>query len=231
MIAEQTFDDVVFHDGIVHVIAVSVIRRSCDIDLCLGDWERRKPRLISRFTLNEMDSFFARLDFLELAENALAGNVQDGSVDVSKRRLSMHLVGGMLEAAAEEIELRSPSQNEDLAPNPMVAVAPGKPQSIETADLDRSHLEAIVFSPVTNNCRLDMQVRTSENMLDRAPAMILIEGVTSCISKMDMAALNVEHRFGNVIGGHFDADRGLLRLHMEKSFIEIAGSDAWLVWR
>jgi len=216
--AGRAFDDVVFHDGIVHVIAVSVIRRSCEIDLCLGDWEVRKPRLTSRFAVGEMDSFFARLDFPELAGNARAGNVQDGSVEASKRRLSMHLVGGMLEAVAEDIELRAPSEDEDSVANPMVVDAVGKPQSLEGVDLDRSHLEAIEFSPVTNTCRLDMQVRTSE-------------GVTACISKMDMAALNVEHRFGNVIGGHFDISRGLLRLHLEKSFIEIVGNDAWLVWR
>ncbi len=178
-----------------------------------------------------MDSFFARFDFPELADNARAGNVQDGSVDVSGRRLSMHLMGGMLEAVAEDIEIRTPFKDEGLAANPMVAGAAGKPQLLEEVDLDRSHLEAIEFSPVTNTCRLDTQVRTSESMLDRAPATILIEGVTSCISKMDMVALNVEHRFGNVIGGHFDASRGLLRLHLEKSFIEILGSDAWLVWR
>ncbi len=231
MIAEQAFDDVIFHDSIVHVVALSVIRRSCEVDLCLGDWERRKPRLTSRFTFGEMDSFFGRFDFPELAKNAWAGNVQDGSVEASKRRLSMHLVGGMLEAVAASISLYSPPLDEELASNPMVADAPGKPQPLEGVDLDRSHLEAIEFSPVTNTCRLDMQVRTSESMFDRAPAMILIEGVTSCISKMDMAALNVEYRFGNVIGGHFEAGRGLLRLHLEKSFIEIVGSAAWLVWR
>lgn len=231
MTAGRAFDDVVFHDGIVHVIAVSVIRRSCEIDLCLGDWEVRKPRLTSRFALGEMDSFFARFDFPELAANAWAGNVQDGSVESSMRRLSMHLVGGMLEAVAGDIDLQTPSKDEALSANPMVADAAGKPQLLEGVDLDRSHLEAIEFSPVTNTCRLDMQVRTSESMLDRAPAMILIEGVTSCISKMDMATLNVEHRFGNVIGGHFDTSRGLLRLHLEKSFIEIVGRDAWLIWR
>ncbi|WNH53215.1 hypothetical protein [Stenotrophomonas oahuensis] len=231
MIAGKAFDDVVFHDGIVHVIAVSVLRRSCEIDLCLGGWERGKPRLTSRFALGDMDSFFARFDFPELADNAWAGNVQDGSVEASKRRLSMHLVGGMLEAVAEDIELRAPSEDEAPASIPMVVDAGGKPQSLEGVDLDRSDLEAIEFSPVTNTCRLDMQVRTSESMLDRAPVTILIEGVRSCISKMDIAALNVEHRFGNVIGGHFDTSRGLLRLHLEKSFIEIVGTDAWLVWR
>lgn len=229
--AEQVFDDVVFHDGVVHVVAVSVIRRSCEIDLCLGDWERRKARLKSRFTLGEMDTFFARLDFPEMADNSWAGNVQDGSVEVARRRLSMHLVGGILEAVAEDIELCTPSEDEAQAGNPMVVDAAGGPHSLEGMDLDRSHLEAIVFSPMTNTCYLEMQVRTSDSMIDRAPARILIEGVTSCISKMDMAALNVEHRFGNVIGGHFDTSRGLLRLHLEKSFIEIVGSAAWLAWR
>ena len=231
MISDLPLNDVVFHDGILNLVSISIAQRTCEIDLCLGDWEVGKPRPASLFSFTEMASFFGRIDFLELADNAGAGNVQDGAMDAANTRLRMHLVGGTLEAVADTIGLRALGREDGRRPRPDAGTVPMSLEPLDYVDLDLSHLEEIELSAVDSTCRLAMQVRTSSKVLERAPAMITFEGVTSCIVHLDIEKLAAERPYGNVIGGHVDVARGLVRLHLSDGFVEIAASSASLVWR
>lgn len=226
----MSFDDIAFHDSIFSEVSISLMQRNCRIGLRLGDWDVGKGRTVCELSFKEMVSFFGRFDFIDLAENAWAGNVQDGHVDAADSRLRMHLTGGMLEAVAEGILLSQ------VAPSGAVSACPGAEgseasfRSIEAVDLDFSHLELIEISPVTGTCRLGIQVRRSASLSERAMATLVIEGVSSCIAHLDVTKLSGEHRFGNVVGGHVDAEQGRVRLYLRDGFIEIVGRAASLVW-
>ena len=233
--------DVGFHGAILNLVSISIAQRTCEIDLCLGDWKVGKPRPASLFAFTDMASFFGRFDFQELADNARAGNVQDGAVDAAGTRLRMHLVGGMLEAVAGTIGLRalgcshagrgSTAFADGRRPRPDAGAELTSLEPLDRVDLDLSHLEEIQLSAVDSICRLVMQVRTSSNVLQRAPATITFKGVTSCVVHLDIEKLAAERPYGNVIGGHVDVARGLVRLHLSEGFIEIGGRSASLVWR
>lgn len=231
MISDLPFDDVVFHDAILNLVSISIAQRTCEIDLCLGDWKVGKSRPASLFSFTEMASFFVRIDFLELADNAGAGNVQDGAIDAADTRLRMHLVGGMLEAVAGTIGLRALGREDGRRPRPDAGAEPTSLEALDRVDLDLSHLEEIQLSAVDGTCRLLLQVRTSSNVLERAPATITFKGVTSCVVHLDIEKLAAERPYGNVIGGHVDVARGLVRLHLSEGFIEIEARSASLVWR
>ncbi|WP_282295513.1 hypothetical protein [Stenotrophomonas sp. PS02289] len=226
----MSLDDIAFHDSIFNEVSISLVQRTCRIGLRLGDWDVGKDRTVCEFFFKEMVSVFGRFDFIDLAENAWAGNVQDGYVDATDSRLRMHLTGGTLEAVAESILLSQ------IAPIGAVSACPGAEgleasfRSIEAVDLDFSHLELIEISPVTSTCRLGIQVRTSTNLSERAMATLIFESVSSCIAHLDVTKLSGEHRFGNVVGGHVDAEQGRVRLYLRDGFIEILGRAASLVW-
>jgi len=97
---ERQLDEVAFPDAILNLVSISIAQRGCEIDLCLGDWQVGKLWPAFLFSFTEMASYFGRIDFLELTDNAQAGNVQDGAMDATNTRLRMHLIGGMLEGAA-----------------------------------------------------------------------------------------------------------------------------------
>lgn len=226
----MSFDDIAFHDSIFNEVSISLVQRTCRMGLKLGDWDVGKDRTACEFSFKEMASVFGRFDFIDLAENARAGNVQDGYVGASDSRLRMHLTGGTLEVVAESILLSQ------VAPSGAVSACPGAEgaeasfRSIEVVDLDFSHLELIEISPVTGTCRLDMRLRRSADLSGRAMATLVFEGVSSCIAHLDVTKLSGEHRFGNVVGGHVDVEQGRVRLYLRDGFIEIVGRAASLVW-
>ncbi|WP_312316602.1 hypothetical protein [Stenotrophomonas sp.] len=223
-------DNIAFHDSIFNGVSISLVQRTCRIGLKLGDWDVGRDRTVCEFSFNEMVSLFGRFDFIELAENAWAGNVQDGYVDAADSRLRMHLTGGTLEVVAESILLSQ------VAPSGAVSACPGAEgaeasfRSIEAVDLDFSHLELIEISPVTGTCRLGMRLRRSAGLSERATAALIFEGMSSCIAHLDVTKLSGEHRFGNVVGGHVDAEQGRVRLYLGDGFIEIVSRAASLVW-
>lgn len=217
-----------FHDAVIADVSVSVHRRECASRVSLLEEGRGRDRRVALLAVTGMETFFGRFDFEELADHARAGNVQDGGADAASGTLLLHLVGGLMEAVGEGVELRGcPRPKSDPRIRDSAHDLRGL-SHIGDDELDFSNVVDIDLSPSTRTCTLSMQLRVTSSSFERSAATLRFEGVTSCLAKINFAEMAGEHRAGNVHSCHIDAGRGRVRMHLRHGFIEIVAGSASL---
>ncbi|MFL9584478.1 hypothetical protein [Stenotrophomonas sp. AB1(2024)] len=231
MTCQSKFDDVEFHDGVINTVSVSILEQLCEIDLGLGDYKVGRGRSASLLSCKGLNSFFGRFGFLELADSASFGNIQDGRVDVSGGSLRLYLAGGLVEAAGSGVELDARRELVDPAVTSEIGVGSGGFTQIEEADFLFSHLESIHFSAATNACVIDLLMSAGGSTSDLYPVRMSFSRVTSCLAKLDVSELAGEHRFGNVRSCIVSRKEKMVRMYVRDGFIEVVAARASLVRR
>lgn len=228
---QEDFDDVEFHDGVINSVSLSIVERTCEIDLSLGDYKVGRARSACSLSCAGTEEFFGRFGFEELADNASSGNIQDGRVDASRGSLRLYLAGGLVEAAGRDVRLAALPWPMDAAGTSRVRAGCGGFKKIEGVEFDFSYLESIHFSPVTGTCSMKLLMRRGGIASDAQPVMVAFSGVTSCIAKLDVAALSGEHRFGNVRSCIVHRKQNMIRMYVSDGFIEVIAARVSMVER
>lgn len=227
----SSFDDVEFHDGVINSVSVSIVDQYCEVDLSLGDYKVRRGRSASLLSCTGLSSFFGRFGFPELADNASAGNVQDGRVDESGGSLRLYLAGGFVEAAGSKVDLGVGREIEDRVATSKIGVGSAGFAQIEKAEFLFSRLESIHFSAATNTCVIDLLMAAGGSPADLYPVRMSFGRVSSCLAKLDVSGLAAEHRFGNVRSCIVSRRDKTTRMYVSDGFIEVMAGRASLVRR
>ena len=225
------FRDVEFHDGVINSVSLSIVDRACEIDLCLGDYKVGRDRSGYSLSCTGVAEFFGRFGFGELADNASAGNIQDGHVDASGGSLRLYLAGGLVEAGGSNVDLAALHRPMDATGTSKIRVGRGGFKRLESVEFDFSYLESIAFSPATGTCSMNLLMRSGGITSDLHPVSISFSGVTSCVAKLDVAALAGEHRFGNVRSCIVHRKQHMIRMYVSEGFIEVIAARVSLVRR
>jgi len=227
----SSFDDVEFHDGVINSVSVSIVDQYCEIDLSLGDYKVGRRRSASLLSCRGLESFFGRFGFPELADNAAAGNVQDGRVDESGGSLRLYLAGGLVEAAGSKVELDVGRELADRLVASKIAVGSAGFVQIEKADFLFSQLESIHFSAATSSCVIDLLMAAGGSPSELYPVRMSFGRVSSCLAKLDVSGLAAEHGFGNVRSCIVSRKEKMIRMYVSDGFIEVMAGRASLVRR
>jgi len=228
---QERFDDVEFHDGVINSVSLSIVERTCEIDLSLGDYKVGRARSACLLACTGTEDFFGRFGFEELADNASSGNIQDGRVDTSRGSLRLYLAGGLVEAAGRDVRLAALPRPMDAAETSRVRAGRGGFKKIEVVEFDFSYLESIHFSPAAGTCSMNLLMRKGGITSDPQPMTIAFSGVTSCLAKLDVASLAGEHRFGNVRSCIVHRKRDMIRMYVSDGFIEVVATRVSIVQR
>ena len=223
---QEMFNDVEFHDGVINSVSLSIVERTCEIDLSLGDYKVGRARSACLLACTGTEDFFGRFGFEELADNASSGNIQDGRVDTSRGSLRLYLAGGLVEAAGCDVRLAAMARPMDAAGTPCVRTGRGGFKKIEDVEFDFSHLESIHFSSAAGICSMNLLMRKEGITSDPQPVTIAFSGVTSCLAKLDVASLAGEHRFGNVRSCIVHRKQNMIRMYVSNGFIEVVPARA-----
>lgn len=143
---QEMFNGVEFHDGVINSVSLSIVERTCKIDLSLGDYKVGRARSACLLACTGTEDFFGRFGFEELADNASSGNIQDGRVDTSRGNLRLYLAGGLVEAAGRDVRLAALPRPMDAAETSRVRAGRGGFKKIEDVEFDFSYLESIHFA-------------------------------------------------------------------------------------
>lgn len=220
------FDGISFHDAVFTSSKVSIIRKSCEINISLWGEGGERRRDTSTFNLRGAREFSGRFDFEELADHARAGNVQDGNAGGSPVSLYLHLAGGYVETVADSVELHRSAQMNEMDAFQEVGQKSGFFQNAGDDYFDFSYLESVEFSPGTRSCRLKMQLRIGSASFERSPAIVHFDGVSSCLAKIDIMAMADGHPFGNVRSCMIEVGKKMVRMYLNEGFIEIVAESA-----
>ncbi len=226
---QEMFDDVEFHDGVINSVSLSIVERTCEIDLSLGDYKVGRARSACLLSCAGTEEFFGRFGFEELARNASFGNIQDGRVDASRASLLLYLAGGLVEAAGRDVRLAALPRPMDAAETSRVRAGGGGFKKIEGMELDFSYLESIHFSPAAGICSMNLLMRKGGITSEPQPVTIAFGGVTSCLAKLDVASLAGEHRFGNVRSCIVHRKQNMIRMYVSDGFIEVVATRVSIV--
>ena len=221
---QERFDDVEFHDGVINSVSLSIVEKTCEIDLSLGDYKVGRARSACLLSCAGIEEFFGRFGFEELAHNASFGNIQDGRVDTSRGSLRLYLAGGLVEAAGRDVRLAALPRPMDGAETSRVRAGRGGFKKIEDVEFDFSHLESIHFSPAAGICSMNLLMRKGGITSDLQPVTIAFSGVTSCLAKLAVASLAGEHRFGNVRSCIVHHKQNMIRMYVSDGFIEVVAT-------
>lgn len=228
---QERFDNVEFHDGVINSVSLSIVERTCEIDLSLGDYKVGRARSACLLSCADTEEFFGRFGFEELADNASAGNIQDGYVDASRGNLRIYLAGGLVEAAGSNVDLAAMHRSMDAAGKSNIRAGRGGFKRLESLEFDFSYLESIAFSPATGTCSMSLLMRSEGITSDLHPVTISFSGVTSCVAKLDLAALAGERRFGNVRSCIVHRKQQMIRMYVSEGFIEVVAARVSLFCR
>ncbi|WP_314101860.1 hypothetical protein [uncultured Stenotrophomonas sp.] len=218
---QEMFDDVEFHDGVINSVSLSIVERTCEIDLSLGDYKVGRARSVCLLSCAGTEEFFGRFGFEELARNASFGNIQDGRVDASRGSLRLYLAGGLVEAAGRDVRLAALPRPMDATETSRVRAGGGGFKQIEGMEFDFSYLESIHFSPAAGICSMNLLIRNGGITSEPQPVTIAFGGVTSCLARLDVASLAAEHRFGNVRSCIVHRKQNMIRMYVSDGFIEV----------
>lgn len=228
---QSKFDNVEFHDGIINAVSVSVLKQFCEINLCLGDYKSGRARSASLLSCKGLESFFGRFGSLELAENAGAGNVQDGRVDVPSGSLRLSLAGVIVEAAGAGVDLDALNEPVDRGVAPKVRVGSSGFALIENADFLFARLESVHFGLATDTCVINLLMSAGGNPSDLYPVRMSFSRVTSSLAKLDLSGLARERKFGNVLSCTVSRKENMTRMYLSDGFIEVVARRASLARR
>lgn len=226
---QEKCDDVEFHDGVINSVSLSIVEQACEIDLCLGDYKVGRARSGCSLSCTGVGQFFGRFGFEELADNASFGNIQDGRVDTSSGSLRLYLAGGLVEAAGSHVQLAALPGSVGAMETSSVRIRRGGFKKIESVEFDFSYLESIRFSPAMGTCSMSLLMRRDGILSDLQPVRIEFSGVTSCLAKLDVAALAGEHRFGNVRSCIVHRKQSMIRMYVSDGFIEVLAARVRIV--
>jgi hypothetical protein len=228
---QEMFDDVEFHDGVINSVSLSIVERTCEIDLSLGDYKVGRARSACLLACTGTEDFFGRFGFEELADNASSGNIQDGRVDTSRGSLRLYLAGGLVEAAGRDVRLAALPRPIDAAETSRVRAGRGGFKKIEDVEFDFSYLESIHFSPAAGTCSMNLLMCKGGITSDPKPVTVAFSGVTSCLAKLDVASLAGEHRFGNVRSFIVHRKQNMIRMYVSDGLIEVVATRVSIVQR